>query len=1008
MSFKTYGKPGNFKPVVVPDESEKILSSGQKQIQGMRDVQRQDMENQTSIRNTINRSNQLEQESRQANFNAAEREIQLKRDASMQNFKVLQSNAANKAEEAAKNMQAVANISKTAFEVVQGFVAEREKGRQDAYAMAVYESGVTTTEAIALTKLDTNFSADALSKNQTVKALLDRGVSLETIQFLSESGRQSGGRYIDSKALMQNTVAGAPFAFEEMKQGTFNVLGTEMTYEQAISKGDLKAVKNIQQQMNRKFITESGLSQMSPEMLGTQAFPDLKNYWKRENSTVLKSVRDGMKAKALEETMAVFDTQYGSDGVSGAWGLVESSPDRRQGRNDFFKWAQESAESGNTNLTFNEIAGHKVTIGGKTRTMQEWFGKTDEFQDMKKAFGDKRKLDRYERKEAFEENKLQFQEATEDVKNYLMSQDNLTQQQVDDAKLELRNQFGMDASSLDDIVVSDDRLIAGQTAEVEAMARDGSLTLSALSQYDYRVFRKFQDVARRYSDAGKSTNNFKVQTDAIKDMVKLPSFVKFGKDGTADPTVRLKTAQLTRQFNKEVAARLAADPAADPNQVGNQVLREIRDEFNEEYNNDKVKGDLYVRRQKEGYFDVWDGTTTAADEKEKVAKGLDSIDRAVLKDANEALRTPGLVVDEASAEVLTSSYGQPGWKPGAEVTYMADRLGITPLQVINSQLEALNEQGADYELLKPTPSQEAIQKNVRPEIRKILEQYNTPERSVRGLGSAGKWMKEVVPHGYGDYVEQASQANGVRTWDVAALIEIESSWNVNAVSETGAAGLMQISENSHPEYTYSNDPQEQIAYGTKYYGQMVQQFGDPVIAAGAYNVGPNAMLDHLENGTPLPQETIDHMKKFKIAQYKYGKKDVLQDPQVMRPSSPVAVYITGNIGPTSTGPHLDVKQVGGGRFEENALDDYVEVEDPEFGRISLGELRQRTGGVGDNWQEHANRGSHGIDYGTYSGTPVYLKNGAKKVGSRPSPHGDVVTIELPTGQQYTFLHGTKS
>jgi hypothetical protein len=128
----------------------------------------------------------------------------------------------------------------------------------------------------------------------------------------------------------------------------------------------------------------------------------------------------------------------------------------------------------------------------------------------------------------------------------------------------------------------------------------------------------------------------------------------------------------------------------------------------------------------------------------------------------------------------------------------------------------------------------------------------------------------------------------VRTWDVAALIEIESSWNVNAVSETGAAGLMQIQEKWHPEYTYSNDPQEQIAYGAKYYGQMVQQFGDPVIAAGAYNVGPNAMLDHLENGTPLPQETIDHMKKFKIAQYKYGKKDVLQDPQVMRPSSPVA------------------------------------------------------------------------------------------------------------------------
>ena len=78
---------------------------------------------------------------------------------------------------------------------------------------------------------------------------------------------------------------------------------------------------------------------------------------------------------------------------------------------------------------------------------------------------------------------------------------------------------------------------------------------------------------------------------------------------------------------------------------------------------------------------------------------------------------------------------------------MADRLGITPLQVINSQLEALNEQGADYELLKPTPSQDAVQKNVRPEIRKLLQKYPSAEMSTRALGSSGKWMREVVPHG---------------------------------------------------------------------------------------------------------------------------------------------------------------------------------------------------------------------------------------------------------------------
>ena len=76
--------------------------------------------------------------------------------------------------------------------------------------------------------------------------------------------------------------------------------------------------------------------------------------------------------------------------------------------------------------------------------------------------------------------------------------------------------------------------------------------------------------------------------------------------------------------------------------------------------------------------------------------------------------------------------------------------------------------------------------------------------------------------------------------------------------------------------------------------------------------------------------------------------------------------------------------------------------------MSLGEIRKRTGGIGDNFDEHVARGSHGVDYGLHSGTKVFVKNGAKVIGSQPSAHGDVVTIQLPNGKQYTFLHGKKA
>jgi hypothetical protein len=78
--------------------------------------------------------------------------------------------------------------------------------------------------------------------------------------------------------------------------------------------------------------------------------------------------------------------------------------------------------------------------------------------------------------------------------------------------------------------------------------------------------------------------------------------------------------------------------------------------------------------------------------------------------------------------------------------------------------------------------------------------------------------------------------------------------------------------------------------------------------------------------------------------------------------TPTLAYITSDIGPTSTGEHLDVKDVTGARFQENALDNFVEVADPEFGRISLGSLKQKLPGRGDSFDQHLARGSHGIDY----------------------------------------------
>ena len=52
------------------------------------------------------------------------------------------------------------------------------------------------------------------------------------------------------------------------------------------------------------------------------------------------------------------------------------------------------------------------------------------------------------------------------------------------------------------------------------------------------------------------------------------------------------------------------------------------------------------------------------------------------------------------------------------------------------------------------------------------------------------------------------------------------------------------------------DPAANIDYGTQYYQQLIEQFGDPVVAAGAYNAGPGRMLEHIEQGRPLPARRL--------------------------------------------------------------------------------------------------------------------------------------------------------
>lgn len=110
-------------------------------------------------------------------------------------------------------------------------------------------------------------------------------------------------------------------------------------------------------------------------------------------------------------------------------------------------------------------------------------------------------------------------------------------------------------------------------------------------------------------------------------------------------------------------------------------------------------------------------------------------------------------------------------------------------------------------------------------------------------------------------------------------------------------------------------------------------------------------------------------------------------------------YQQGNIGPTSTGPHFDIKRTDGAYFDRAALDQFVSV---NGGALSAG-----TTVPGGRFGASRSYGEHrGWDYAFEPGAQLSLKGGAEFVSSKSTSNGDATIFMTPDGTKYQILHGT--
>lgn len=113
------------------------------------------------------------------------------------------------------------------------------------------------------------------------------------------------------------------------------------------------------------------------------------------------------------------------------------------------------------------------------------------------------------------------------------------------------------------------------------------------------------------------------------------------------------------------------------------------------------------------------------------------------------------------------------------------------------------------------------------------------------------------------FLDRMADEYGIPRAEARAIYQLESSSGQNARrSPAGAIGHMQLMPGTARDLGVDpNDPYQNIRGGVRYYAQQRKKFGDPVLAAAAYNAGPGNVQK--AGGVPRFAETRKYVTGFR-------------------------------------------------------------------------------------------------------------------------------------------------
>jgi soluble lytic murein transglycosylase-like protein len=110
------------------------------------------------------------------------------------------------------------------------------------------------------------------------------------------------------------------------------------------------------------------------------------------------------------------------------------------------------------------------------------------------------------------------------------------------------------------------------------------------------------------------------------------------------------------------------------------------------------------------------------------------------------------------------------------------------------------------------------------------------------------------------HIVEVASRYGVEPKLVAAVVAVESQFNVHAVSRRGAEGLMQLMPETAADLAVQDsfDPRDNIDGGVRHLKRLIVRFHNDVpLALAAYNAGEQAVINH--RGIPPYRETRQYV-----------------------------------------------------------------------------------------------------------------------------------------------------